>query len=211
MTYDDWPSLATMVLDTQRFGNQTEAIERFVADRGEALVGWAESLIERYHIRNVAFSAEDLAQATLLQCWQAVASGGITSIETEEQLCRVVRYKLNQEVLDERAREDARKRGGAGAGQRGQRPAMRQADADLDAIESHTPAPEEQMIAAESIERTLKRLDRHDPSLRAVAVKVLERFTHQEISEQLNHPVWVVHEKVRRIKMILASAAADRG
>jgi DNA-directed RNA polymerase specialized sigma24 family protein len=209
MMDSDSSALATMVYDTHRSAGQREVIEQFVPARRDALVGRAEQLIGKCHVVDAALSAEDLVQDTLLHYWEACASGGFTSIGTEEALNKIVRHILNQEVLDERTRENARKRGGAGNGQHGARSAMRRADADLDAIDSHTPAPDEQAIAAESIELTLRRLDRHDPSLRAVAVKIAERFTHHEIAEHLKCPLWVVHAKVRSIKRILAFHEAD--
>jgi DNA-directed RNA polymerase specialized sigma24 family protein len=209
--HDDLSSLTTMVFDTHRFTDQADAMERFVPSHRGKLIGWAERLIDKYHVVDAALSAEDLLQDTLLHCWQAIASGGITVIETPEQLAKVVRHKLNQEVLDERAREDARKRGGAGITHRNQQSAVRQADVDLDSINSHALPPDQEVIANECIERRLTRLDLHDPSLRAVAVRLADEFTHREIAHLLNMPLSAVHEKVRQIKIILAARETDLG
>jgi DNA-directed RNA polymerase specialized sigma24 family protein len=126
-------------------------------------------------------------------------------------LAKIVRHKLNQEVLDERAREDARKRGGADITHRGQQSAIRQADVDLDLIASHAIPPDEQAIAGEGVELRLRRLDLSGQSLRAVAEKLADEFTHREIAHLLNMPLSAVHKKVRQIKTILAARETDLG
>jgi hypothetical protein len=87
----------------------------------------------------------------------------------------------------------------------------RHVDIDLDGIGSHALSPDEQLVAEDGLEWRLKRLDLRDPSLRAVAVKIAEGFTHREIAALLNQPPWVVHEKVRLIKTILGPPAVEPG
>ena len=86
---------------------------------------------------------------------------------------KLLAHKLKQGVLDEREREEARKRGGA---------SLRRVDADLEAIDSHAVPSEELALAEERVEVWLPRLHRRDPVLRAIAVKKADGFNRREIA-----------------------------
>ena len=64
---------------------------------------------------------------------KAAKDGKIRTIETEEHLAKLLRRILRREVLDEREREDAGKRGGSGAKHDGGSLAVRHLGEDFDA------------------------------------------------------------------------------
>ena len=108
----DPSSLVTIVLDSHAFAHQVEAIEHFVPQCLDRLVGLAEHLIHQYHVVDPAFGTDDAVQEALLKLWKAVKARKIYTAELDEVLEKLVSHKLNQKVLDERAHEDRRKRGG---------------------------------------------------------------------------------------------------
>ena len=196
----DPSSLVTIVLDSHAFAHQVEAIEHFVPHCLDRLVGLAEHLIHQYHVDDPAFGADDAVQEALLKLWKAVKARKIYTAELDEVLEKLVSHKLNQKVLDERAREGRRKRGGPGA---------RHLDADFEAIESHAPPPDEQVIAEDEVEWLLGELGLQDPSLRVVAVRKADGFTHSEIAAELGRPLSVLERQVRLIKAILGRLDTD--
>jgi DNA-directed RNA polymerase specialized sigma24 family protein len=198
----------TVVLDRPKPAHQLEAVEHFVPLSFETLVGRAHRLIARYHVNDPAVSAEDTVQGTLLNLWRAMIAGKIRPIDTEAELARLCRYKLHQEVWNERVREATRKRGGAGTGacHDARASSIRQVVADFDPVDPHAPPADEQAIAQEELERRLELLARHDPSLRAVAAQKVRGFTHREISDLLGLTLSAVEHKVREIKAILGHA-----
>jgi DNA-directed RNA polymerase specialized sigma24 family protein len=207
----DHSSLVTVVLDTQAVTYQARAMEDFVALHIATLLDWAGGAIRRHRVADPAFGAADALQEALLMTLEAMKGGKVGSLNTEEDVVRLFRHKLAHAVLRERARAAARKRGGSGsAGWRVSR-AARDPDVDLDAIGSDTPPPEVQAIVSEEVERRLTLLDQHNPSLRAVAVKKAEGFTHEEIAGQLGGSLSTVERQVRRIKAILEMHVSDPG
>jgi DNA-directed RNA polymerase specialized sigma24 family protein len=207
----DHSSLVTVILDTQAVTYPARAVEDFVALHIATLLDWAGGAIRRHRVSDPAFGAADALQEALLMTLEAMKGGKVGSMDTEEDVVRLFRHKLAHAVLRERARADARKRGGSGsAGWRVSR-AARDSDVDLDAIGSHTPPPEEQAIVTEEVERRLTLLDQHNPGLRAVAVKKAEGFTHEEIAGQLGGSLSTVERQVRRIKAILEMHVSDPG
>ncbi len=190
-------------LDRQAFAQQIQSIEEVVPARLGAFVAWAQRLIDRHHVVDRAFAAEDAVQDALLKLWRAAKSGKINSAETEEQLVKLLRHTLDQEVLDERDREHTHKRGGAAMPEGVRASAARPVDAELEAIDSHARPPEEQVIAQDAVERLLWLLDAHDPSLRTVAKGIADGFTHREIAALLGLSLRAVDQRARRIKAIL--------
>src|SRR5262249_31767589 len=148
----------TIVFDRPAVAHPREAIEHFVPPRLVSLLGWADRLIDRYDIASPAFDAEDAVQDTLLTLWQAAKAGKVYSIRTDEEFVKLSRHKLDQEVLDERARQEARKRGGAGASaaRAGRAPIILHVDEDFDAVDPRAPSPDEHIIAQEEVERRLE-------------------------------------------------------
>jgi hypothetical protein len=62
----DSSCLATVVLDTGALASQAGAIERFTLRRLGRLVCRAKRLIQRYHLADPAFDADDAVQDALL-------------------------------------------------------------------------------------------------------------------------------------------------
>jgi RNA polymerase sigma factor (sigma-70 family) len=199
-----------VVLDRPAAGNIREAIEQIAPLRLRSLVGRATRLIARYHVADPAFDAEDTVQAAFLNLCRALHDGRIDPMEDEEQTLKILRHVLDQEVLDERAREGALKRRGgrSGTSQAGQASNTGTVDADFDVIDSHTLPADEQVIAQEEVDATLENLALLDPSLRAVAAKKAEGFTHREIAGLLGLPLSAVERRVRAIKAFLGPAGA---
>ena len=210
---DSDPScLVTLVFDARAREPRLHAIADFVARHHGVLVALAKPLIRRYHLVDPSFGAEDAAQDALLELCQALGDGKTYPIETEEELMKLLRHLLNHQVLDERAREDAGKRGGRVACQDGAASAVRHLGADFDTIDVHAAPPDEQLIAAEEVERRLSRLAQHDSALRAIATRKADGFNHREIAVQLGLTVSTIEHRVQAIKTILADgdSTADR-
>jgi DNA-directed RNA polymerase specialized sigma24 family protein len=205
----DHSCLATMVLDSQAFAHQVEALEHFVPDRFATLVGLAQRLLGRYRIADPAFDAEDAVQAALLKVFQAVKDGKINLFEAEEDLLGLLRHKLDQEVLTEREREHTRKRGGPGASHDEWRPVVLRDDANVEKVDSRTSAPEERVTADDQVEWLLGLLDLYDPGLRVVATMKTEGFTHEEIAARVGQPLSAVERRVRLIKAIFGRCHPD--
>jgi DNA-directed RNA polymerase specialized sigma24 family protein len=208
MMHSGLASCARTVLERACLDRQTEIIEHLVSHRLRSLIGWAAGLIARYHVADRAFAAEDAVQDSLLTLWRAARGGKIDWMATEEQLLKLVRHKLAQEVLHELAREGRSKRGGgrATASCHTRTSSSRHLLRHLHAIDSCAAPVEEQAIAQEELAATLQLVGQDDPSLRAVATKKAEGFTHREIASVLGLPLWSVEQKVRVIKGIVASS-----
>jgi hypothetical protein len=144
--------LATMVLDVQAPVLGCRAIEQFATRRHETLAVWAERLIHRCRVADPAFGSEDATQDALFTLWRAINDGKIGPIATEEELVKLVRHKLAQSVLHERARENTHKRYDPAAVQGDQTGALRQLDAEIEPIDPHALRPDEQAIANEAVE-----------------------------------------------------------
>ena len=137
-------SLVTIVLDSQAFARQIEAIAHFIPVHLDSLFNLADCRLHHYRVADPAFSADDAVQDAHLKLLEAVKHGKIDSMETEEDFAKLVRHKLRQVVLHERDRESRRKRGGSRSANSGAAPAIRELDVDLEAIESHIRPPDEQ-------------------------------------------------------------------
>ena len=201
--------VATIVVDSQVFADQALAIEHFAPLLHGGLLLLARRRIHRCHVVDAAFGADDALEEAHLTLLEAMRSGKIDSIETEEGFAKLVRHKLHQAVLHERAREGRRRRGGSGSANRHVVPAVRDLDADLEAIASHTPPPDEQLIADDGVERRLALLEVQDHSLRVVAEKKADGFTHRQIAAHLGLPLSAVNRMVRQIQAILGRRDPD--
>jgi hypothetical protein len=60
-----------------------------------------------------------------------------------------------------------------------------------------------EFIAVDSVERALRLLEKHDPSLRAVATMATDGFTREEIAGRLGQSLSAIEQKVRAIRAIL--------
>ncbi len=200
MDYDHVGVTTTFTLDSHPFGHYAEAVDRFLPDCLRALASRAGSLIRQCHVVDPAFDADDAVQDALLEFWRATRGGKLGPLESAERFVKLLAHKLKQGVLDEREREEARKRGGA---------SLRRVDADLEAIDSHAVPSEELALAEERVEVWLPRLHRRDPVLRAIAVKKADGFNRREIAAQLGLPERAVEYGTTLIKAILRSAESD--
>jgi RNA polymerase sigma factor (sigma-70 family) len=208
---NDLSAYTTITLDRPGLTHHNQAIEHLVSDRLAMLIAWAERRIGLYRLVDPAFGAEDAVQDALFKLWRAAKRGKIHLSETDDQSMKVFLRALEQEILDGRDRERARKRFGAAT------PAdvarvwdVRHVEAEeLDRTDPHAPRPDDQVIAIDSVEQSLLLLDTHDPSLRAVAMWLADGCTHREIATRLGRSTFAVKRQVRRIKAILARLTRD--
>jgi DNA-directed RNA polymerase specialized sigma24 family protein len=131
--------------------------------------------------------------------------GKIGPIATEEELVKLVRHKLAQSVLHERARENAQKRRDPATVRGGRPEAVCHLDSEIEPVDRQALSPDEQAIADEVVECWLLLLDCHDPTLRAIATRKSDGFNHREIAAQLGVGLSTVEHRLRVIRTILVS------
>jgi RNA polymerase sigma factor (sigma-70 family) len=199
----DSSSLVTIVLDCRSRAGHSEAIENFAASGLVTSPVLAWRMILRYHVVDPAFGPDDALQSAFLKLWRAFKAGKLESVETEADFAKLFLRKLNQKILDERARQRGQKVGVPGAND-GDRPAaMHDLDDDLDAIDSPALPPDEQVMGNDRVEWMLGLLALEDPSLRLVAMRKAEGYTHEEIACLLGQSLSTIERRVRQVKAIL--------
>jgi RNA polymerase sigma factor (sigma-70 family) len=199
----DSTSLVTNVLDSRSHAGHGEAIENFMASGLVAVPGLAWHMIHRYHAVDPAFGADDALQSAFLKLWRAFKAGKFESVETEADFAKLFLRMLNQKMLDERARQRGHKSGVPGANDGDRRAAMNDLDDDFDAVDSPAPSADEQVMGNDRVEWMLGLLAIEDPSLRLVAIKKVEGYTHEEIACLLGQSLSTVERRVHRVKVIL--------
>jgi DNA-directed RNA polymerase specialized sigma24 family protein len=202
----DSSGLCTMVYDHRPL---VDAIDCVVPDEHGPLVGWARGLIKRYHVNDPAFGPEDAVQNALLKLWKAACDGKISLVQTDAQLVRLLRRKLDQDILDERDREITSKRTGPGAVHDAHCSAGSRGDVELDAIDSHGHPADDVLTAEDEFQWMLGRLRALDPTLDLIASAIVDGLTHREIAAKLGQSIWAVERKVRLIKAVLSKLGLE--
>lgn len=208
---DSDSGFATITLDQGSPVPATSAIAMSVPHLFSDFRAWAYASLGRYRVGTPAYAAEDAVQGTFVRLWECIAEGKIRAIETEEQLIKAFRHELKQEVLHERDREHALKRTCPDGSHDVQASALIQGGASLEAIDSHSPPADEEVMGLEEVEVSLDRLDRYDPALRlrTIAVMKMDGSKHREIAAALGLPLSVIEHRVRLMRAILAGRGSE--
>ena len=206
----DLPPHVTVVLDPRTPTGQLHLIGRLFRRHRGSLAVRARHLIHLRHITDPAFGADDAVQLAVTKVVRASVRGKLDSHATEEQLLRILRRALKQEVLDEQGREHAFRRKGPVKPDANASRSVHLAATELDVVDTHARLPEDEVAAADSLEQALAVLDAHDPTLRRVAIGLAFRLTRREIAAALGISRSAIDQKVHVIKAVLARKLTDK-
>jgi DNA-directed RNA polymerase specialized sigma24 family protein len=179
----------------------------------------AQKLWERYFPRLISLARaklrgtprraadeEDVALSAMHTFFQAAAQGKIPQLQDRDDLWRTLVLITAGKAIDQRRRDQSKKRGGSGsdAGHQPSAPGARLLA--LEEVVGTEPDPAFAALLADEFQALLARLS--DDRLREIALLKLEGHTHEEISAKLACSVRTVNRRLILIHRTWESAVA---
>ena len=171
------------------------------AEQSQArLVTKAELWLTRFRLDTIELSAEAAVHAAWLALLERSQRNGIHAIRSAADFERIFTLLLRHVILDERRRQNARKRARR----------VSALDPALEVVDSQSVRPDEHVIGQHQVEWLLSLLNRAGPSLREIAVLKMQGFSNGEIASEQAVSINTIERKLREIRSILGPYADHR-